>query len=111
MSYWILPVSGVVISCTTVQRLTHSEMQTDEWKNRMQQFDRDIETKLETASTTHICTPDHDSAQVLDLEDEDPEFLEEFNRVISDESIRDTDETDSCNWQDDPYLSMEIGLP
>ena len=35
MSYWILPQSGVVISCTTVQQLTYSEMQTDEWKNRM----------------------------------------------------------------------------
>ena len=29
MSYWILPVSGIVILCTTVQRLTRSEKATE----------------------------------------------------------------------------------
>ena len=35
MSYWILPVSGIVISCTTVQKLTRSEKATDEQKAKL----------------------------------------------------------------------------
>ena len=35
MSYWILPISGIPISCVTVQRLTNLEQQTDEWRARM----------------------------------------------------------------------------
>jgi hypothetical protein len=32
MSYWVLPELWIAISCTTVQRLTHLEKQTDEYK-------------------------------------------------------------------------------
>ena len=42
MSYWILPFSGMVISCTTVQRLTHSEKATDERKSRISDYDTNI---------------------------------------------------------------------
>jgi hypothetical protein len=40
MSYWILPKSGKVISRTTVQRMTSSEMETTEVKDRMRVFYR-----------------------------------------------------------------------
>ena len=30
MSYWILPISGIPISLTTVQQLTHPERETEE---------------------------------------------------------------------------------
>ena len=33
MSYWILPESGILISCTTVQHITNLERQTEEYKN------------------------------------------------------------------------------
>eukprot|EP00978_Attheya_sp_CCMP212_P022616 scaffold67703_cov46-Attheya_sp.AAC.2 len=36
MPYWILPLSGIPVSVVTVQRMTNSEQQTDEWKKRMQ---------------------------------------------------------------------------
>jgi hypothetical protein len=38
MSYWILPKSGIPISCSTVQRLTDLEKQKMEFKERMQEF-------------------------------------------------------------------------
>ena len=35
MSYWILPKLGIPVSCTTVQRITNLENQTDEYISRM----------------------------------------------------------------------------
>jgi hypothetical protein len=48
----------------------------------------------------------------LDLENEDPEFLEDFNLVIDDDDVKHADETfDMEVGEDDPYLNMELGLP
>ena len=38
MFYWILPISGIPVSCTTVQKLTELEKRTDEWKKRIESF-------------------------------------------------------------------------
>ena len=45
MSYLVLPESGIVISCTTVQRVTHLEKQTEEYKKRMNDFQQGLEGK------------------------------------------------------------------
>ena len=36
ISYWILPISSIPVSCTTVQRITNLEKLTDEYKARME---------------------------------------------------------------------------
>ena len=36
MAYWILPASGIPISCTTVQRITNLEKEQDIWKEKNQ---------------------------------------------------------------------------
>ena len=46
MSYWILPDTGKVISCTTIQRLTNLEQSSPEWDTRMNKFNQDIEEKV-----------------------------------------------------------------
>ena len=46
MSYWILPLSGIVISCTTVQRPTRSEKATEKLKYRMSDYDTKIAERL-----------------------------------------------------------------
>jgi hypothetical protein len=80
MSYWILPQSGIPISCTTVQRLANHEQQTEEWKQRTARFTKVLGTKFQAPSSdlTNI-TKDLPPESVLDLENEDPEFLEDFN--------------------------------
>ena len=42
MSHWILPRSGIPISCTTVQRLTNLEKQMDSWKTQMVEFQDNV---------------------------------------------------------------------
>ena len=51
MSYWILSVSGIVISCTTVQRLTRSEKETDECKSRISDYDTKIDERLDVKNS------------------------------------------------------------
>ena len=47
MPYWIITVSGVVISCTNVDRLTNMEQKTEEWKERMDEYTSKLNGKLD----------------------------------------------------------------
>ena len=47
MSYWVLPVSCKVISCTTVQRLTNAEKATEEYKERIAMFNQQMKERLD----------------------------------------------------------------
>ena len=46
MSYCILPVSGILISCTMVQILTQEEKATEEWKVRIEDYDTNIAERI-----------------------------------------------------------------
>lgn len=111
MSYWILNQNCRVISCTTVQPISNSEALTEEWKNRFSTFDSNIKSHLKAqgidASKEMSERPPWNQ---LTLDDEDQEFINDFNRVINDESVPEADDAypDDCY---DGYLNMEIGLP
>ena len=47
MSYWVLPESGITISCTTVQPLSHLDKQKDENISHMSVFDGKIKRKFD----------------------------------------------------------------
>ena len=88
MSYWILPVSGIVISCTTVQRLTRFDKATDDWKAIMSDYNTRISERLDVKNSD-LTKQAQGIYQwnKLSIAYEDPEVLEELNRVISDQSI------------------------
>jgi hypothetical protein len=113
MSYWILPPSGIPISCNTVQRLTNLEQQTNDWKRRMTTFDDELEAEFRSSSSD-ICNSTGDILQdlLLDLDGEGQEFIQEFNRVIDNSEIPHHDDTkdDGEVGIQDPYLNMELGL-
>ena len=46
MSYWILAVSGTLISCAMLQILTRTEKATEEWKIIMEYYDTKISERL-----------------------------------------------------------------
>ena len=47
MSYWLLTLSGNFISCVTVQLLTNSERNNNEWSQRMRDYNIAIEHILD----------------------------------------------------------------
>ena len=115
MSYWILPISGIPISCTTVQRLTEMEKQTDEWKRKMEAFTDAIETKLGN-SVKSATIPEKDLLGIpqeflSELESEDDKFYNLFTKSINDQSLK---EADDCYDQEfgskDNYIGMKLGI-
>ena len=126
MSYWILPISCRPISCTTVQRLTNVEKKTDDWKRQMDDFEEKVQERLKISDdgTNHL--PDEiRNWNSFSIIDEDPEFIEEWNRIINNSTLLhgnddmiekindDKSENDNIglNSMRDPYLHMEVGLP
>eukprot|EP00978_Attheya_sp_CCMP212_P011905 scaffold29606_cov28-Attheya_sp.AAC.2 len=46
------------------------------------------------------------------MEDEEEDFIEEYNRVINDATLPEVDDIDKeLVGQSDPYLTMELGIP
>jgi len=109
MSYWILPPSGIPISCVMVQKLTYLEQQTDEYKSQMEAFSRGLEEKFKTKSSTITDAPDVASSFIFDIEGESEEFIEEYTRVINDKTLPHA-EDEVHNDNGDNYLNMELGF-
>ena len=109
MSYWILTQNGRVISCTTVQRLTNLEKQTDEWKERMRLDNNAIEQNIVQVNNDEININDVPRWNHLSLHEEDEAFRNEFQRIINDDSIKDADLL--LEDESGQYTNMEIGLP
>ena len=63
----------------TVQRVTHLEKQTDEYKKRMNDFQQGLERKWQIVNVPGKAIQDIPASKILSLENEDEEFLDEFN--------------------------------
>ena len=118
MSYWILPESGIPISATTVQRLTNDERSTEVVKQRMREYDEKVKSVLEAESADlSQRLQDVETSKLIDHENEDPEFFEEFTRVIDDATLAHADDknhrerTPVTEVGTDPYVGMEMALP
>jgi hypothetical protein len=112
MSYWILTVTGRVIARTTVQRVTSLELSTDEVKTQCKDYDQHVRDILRDPN--HII-PHDDQTVIQDWNDfpieEDPDFVAEFQDIVSDEELPDVDDSFTPDVFDDTYLNMEIALP
>ena len=116
MSYFVLPISCQVISCVTVQRLTHADQQTEVNKEYMTKYNETVSTKLHPKQELHNdLITDAPKWHRLSLEDEDNDFIDSFNRIIDDKSIPHIDDfNDDGEYTADTtdnYLNMELGLP
>ena len=112
MSYWILTVSGHVVSCTDVQRLTNIEQQQPENMNIMANYNTAIEKVLDTKDFDLAKkTADVDRWNMLSLEQFDKEFAEEVSRVIDDVNLPHAHDDVVRYDSDDSYVNIEIGLP
>ena len=111
MSYWILTGTARVISCVTVQRLTNLEQQTIEWKQRMHKYNENIIKRLDHVSNTEMKLDEVPQWNRLSLTEEDEIFMEEFKKIINDESVPEADINEDPPIDDGMYVNMEIGLP
>ena len=112
MSYWILTIKCNVISRTTVSRVTNLEMQEDLNKSHISEFDAAIKDGLN--DDAHVIV-EGGKTHPFDWADypmeEDPDSWDEFLNVVSNEEVRDADESFTPEVYDDTYLNMELSLP
>jgi hypothetical protein len=112
MSYGILTEKGRVIAWTTVQRVTNLELSTTEVLQKCHCYDQRVAEILKDEN--HIVP--HDSDILLQdwnqfPVEEDREFVEEFQNVVSDQSVPEQDDIFTPDTFDDTYMNMEIALP
>ena len=113
MSYWILPESGIPISCSTVQNLTNAEKSTTEWKEKIKSFEERLRNKWDaTSADVNNGIPQTEGVEnVLSLEDEPNEFKQEFKGVISSKDIPEADDLNDNEYGEyDPYLNMTLSV-
>ena len=110
MSYWVLPESGIPISVTTVQRMTNDERNTDEMKSRMEHYDDKLKIVFDAEADITQGLRDVESYKIIDPDNEDPEFFDEFTRVIDDATLRHADDIHDVEVGSDPYVGMELAL-
>lgn len=120
MTYWILPKSGIPVSCDTVQRVTHAEMQTDACKQRIDEWNKGTKPILEATSSIIVDKQlaDVEQQKIFDLDGEDDEFMAAFTRVIDDKQLPQEDDAEGPSLargdpdppETDLYINMEIGL-
>lgn len=120
MSYWILPISCHIISCTTVQRLTLLEQQQDVYIQRCKHFDTTVSERLRDGQHMLIIEQQDQPYNWDDYDfTQDEDFVSEYGRAltINDKSIPEADvlpqPTSITPTADafDPYVNMEIALP
>ena len=108
MSYWILTDKGTVMSRTTVQRVTHLETQTDDNKARFLAFDASIQDKFkEDIVDIEGAKPDVQSW--AELIGDNPDFEEEFQRIISNDDVAEAEDEFTPDSYD-TYVNMELAL-
>ena len=113
MSYWILSTeAGCMIAWTTVQHVTNLALSTVEVQHWCQHYDQHVTEILNDEN--HII-PDGNDIVLQDWNEYpvegDPDFMEEFQHVVSDYSMPEQDDNFTPDVFDDTYLHMEIALP
>ena len=108
MAYWILPASGRPTSCTMVQRITNLEKGGKVWKERIDEYEDKVSERLNAKSSG--IDVHHDLIQqggLISLDDEDEDFISDYNRVIDDKSLN---HVDDLKIGQDNFIGMELGI-
>ena len=109
--YWILPASGIIISCNTVQHITKLEMATTEMQDKMSAFTDKVNNRMNAASTeVNVSTQDINPNHIVGIEHEDEDFLSEYNRVINSSDLPNLDVTDTISsyMGGDEYIGWKL---
>ena len=112
MSYWLLTDMCKVILRTTVQRATNLEMQEDVNKGQTQAFNQAICEHINDSAHYIIDGGKNEPKDwVTHLLDNDDDFQDEFNNVISHPEVKEADESFMPEVMGDTYVNMELALP
>ena len=102
--YWVLHKLGIQTTLYTTQKSKNIDLQTDEWKPHILDFDESIKSRLDFSSAD-INGLDLYRKRLLEIEMKNKNFMDEYNRVIVDENLPHADTDDKIH---DNYLNMDF---
>ena len=109
LSYFVLKRNGEIISCTTVQRVTNLERKVAENITLMSDYNAQLKERIN--DERHIIqVANFGDMNLLPLAD-DPDYNDDFEAIISDETIKNADDNFTPDTFNDTYLNMELSLP
>ena len=100
-----------VIYRTKVQRVTNLERQVDKKESIFQYLDKEIRRRLGEEDPQQADGNKPNPEDWADFMGFDPDFNAEFNRIVSDDAIKEADEEFNPEVFDNTYLKMELALP
>ena len=108
MSYHVLPISGVPVSRTTVQRVTEVEKTVSVYIDQFALYNAAIASRYKEGRLyTRGDKPDLE--EWSELLDTDPDFAEEFAQTFDNPSVKEADdEFDPDSY--DSYVNMELSM-
>ena len=112
MSFWVLtPSCHVIVSRTSVQRITNLELQEETNKRRMTAFDDAVKEYLRDFN--HVLN-NGGKSEPYDWSthpfEDDPDLQEEFDDAVNNPEVKEADELFTPDTYDQ-YLKMELALP
>ena len=111
MSYWVLPKSGIPISRTTVQRVTHLETKTYANRNRFKHYDTTITERFHEVYTQESSSePSSDKLNMemwIELPYGDKNFQKKISRVFDNTNVKEYDDQFTLDSYDN-YINMEL---
>jgi hypothetical protein len=108
--YWVLTMNGTVISRTMVQHVTNLELQTDDVKEQVKEFDDKIKCRFKEDDLPTVGDKP-DPEHWADLIENNENFYNEFIRIVNDDELPEVDEEFTPDMLDDMYINMELALP
>lgn len=108
MTFSILAISGHVIACGSVSRMTELEKQQDTNRQRMEEFDRKIAEKYKEERLS-VSGDKPDLQHWEELLEDDSDFADEFNRIYDNIDVKEADDEFTPDSYDH-YLHMELAI-
>ena len=112
MCYHVLTQRGTLISRSNVQRVTNIEKRTAEVKYTFQNFGDAMQNKMKICTEDGYIRDNPNPDHWEDLNENDSNFCEEFERIYNNDEIPEADDEDyTTDILDDTYFNMEVALP
>ena len=109
MAYYVLTATCQVVSRTAVSRITRLEHQDEQNKALMKKFDDGVNPRLANDKFKISGFEGVDAWQEI-AEDHDSEYVEEYDRVINDETVPEADVKYTPDSLGDPYVNKEVAV-
>ena len=109
MSYYILTQTGAVIARTTVQKVTNLEVQIDDYKALLAEYDSETHRRFKE-DDFQVEGDNPNPEYWAEFMEFDEDFQEEFKNIVSDDNIKEADATFNPQVFDNTYLNTELVL-